>query len=190
MFFKLQYGIFTFSRADIKFPFFIEFLTDMYVMCNNDRYVLYTAYTLTTAVSEWSSVLYSVLYTALPTIIVAIFDKDLSRRTLLKYPKLYGSGQREERYNKKLFVFCMMESVWQSLVIFYIPYFVYRRSTIDVSSLGDIWTVAAVIVVNCHLALDVVRWNWVIHAFIWGTIAATAICVVVLDSIWLLPGYW
>ncbi|KAJ4807045.1 Phospholipid-transporting ATPase [Rhynchospora pubera] len=153
-------------------------------------YVLYTAYTLTTAVSEWSSMLYSVLYTALPTIVVAIFDKDLSRRTLLKYPKLYGSGQREERYNTKLFVFCMMESVWQSLVIFYIPYFVYKRSTIDMSSLGDIWTVAAVIVVNCHLALDVVRWNWVIHAFIWGTISATAICVVVLDSIWFLPGYW
>ncbi|KAJ4780408.1 Phospholipid-transporting ATPase [Rhynchospora pubera] len=153
-------------------------------------YVLYTAYTLTTAVSEWSSMLYSVLYTALPTIVVAIFDKDLSRRTLLKYPKLYGSGQREERYNTKLFVFCMMESVWQSLVIFYIPYFVYKRSTIDMSSLGDIWTVAAVIVVNCHLALDVVRWNWVIHAFIWGTILATAICVVVLDSIWFLPGYW
>ncbi|OAY76209.1 Phospholipid-transporting ATPase 1 [Ananas comosus] len=140
-------------------------------------YTFYTAFTLTTAITEWSSLLYSVLYTAFPTIVVGILDKDLSRTTLVRYPRLYGAGQREEKYNLKLFIICMIESVWQSLAIFYVPYFVYRHSTIDGSGLGDIWALAAVIVVNIHLAMDVARWNWMTHAIIWGSILATAICV-------------
>ncbi|TVU22677.1 hypothetical protein EJB05_32392, partial [Eragrostis curvula] len=152
-------------------------------------YVLYTAFTLTTAITEWSSLLYTVLYTSLPTIVVGILDKDLSKATLLAYPKLYGSGQRDEKYNVNLFVLNMLEALWQSLVVFYIPYFAYKRSTIDMSSLGDLWALAPVIVVNMQLAMDIIRWNWIIHAFVWGTIAATTICLFVIDSIWILPGY-
>ncbi|XP_072996972.1 phospholipid-transporting ATPase 1 [Typha latifolia] len=153
-------------------------------------YVLYTAFSLTTAITEWSSVLFSVIYTAAPTIVVGILDKDLSRKTLLEYPALYGAGQREEKYNLKLFILTMLDTVWQSLAIFFIPYLAYRHSTIDGSSLGDLWTLAVVILVNVHLAMDIIRWNWITHASIWGCIVATAICVIIIDSIWLLPGYW
>ncbi|CAD5164992.1 unnamed protein product [Musa acuminata subsp. malaccensis] len=153
-------------------------------------YVLYTAYSLTSAISEWSSVLYSVIYTALPTIIVGILDKDLSRKTLLKYPQLYRAGQRDERYNLKLFIFTMMDCIWQSIAIFYIPYLAYRHSDVDISGLGDLWILAVVILVNIHLAMDVFRWNWITHASVWGCIAATVICVIIIDSIWMLPGYW
>ncbi|KAG0497020.1 hypothetical protein HPP92_001711 [Vanilla planifolia] len=118
-------------------------------------YVLFTAFSLTTAITEWSSVLYSVIYTALPTIVVGILDKDLSRKTLLKYPELYSSGQNEERYNLKLFILTMMDSVWQSLAIFFIPYLAYRHSTVAGSSIGDLWTLAVVIMVNIHLGMDV-----------------------------------
>lgn len=154
------------------------------------RYVLYTAYTLTTAITEWSSVLYSVIYTAVPTVVVGILDKDLSRRTLLKYPKLYAAGQREERYNLRLFFLTMMDAVWQGAMVFFLPYLAYRDTSVDGSSLGDLWTLAVVILVNIHLALDVFRWNWITHASIWGSIIATALAVIVIDSIWFLPGYW
>lgn len=153
-------------------------------------YVLYTGFTLTTAITEWSSVLYSVIYTAVPTIVVAILDKDLSRRTLLKYPQLYGAGQREENYNLRLFIYIMMDSVWQSLAVFFIPYLAYRKSAIDSASLGDLWTLSVVILVNIHLAMDVIRWTWITHAAIWGSIVATWICVIVIDSIPILPGFW
>lgn len=134
--------------------------------------------------------LYSVIYTAVPTIVVGILDKDLSRRTLLKYPQLYGSGQREEKYNLKLFILIMMDTVWQSLAIYFIPFLAYRHSEIDGSSLGDLWILAVVILVNIHLALDVIRWNWITHASIWGSIVATVICVMVIDSLVILPGFW
>ena len=153
-------------------------------------YVLYTGYTLSTAINEWSSVLYSVVYTSAPTVIVAILDKDLSRRTLLKYPQLYGAGQREESYNLRLFIFIMVDSVWQSLAVFFIPYAAYKNSAIDSASLGDLWTLSVVILVNIHLAMDVIRWTWITHAAIWGSIVATWICVIIIDSIPTLPGFW
>ncbi|XP_042470971.1 phospholipid-transporting ATPase 1-like [Zingiber officinale] len=153
-------------------------------------YVLYTAYTLTTAITEWSSALYSAVYTTLPTIVVGILDKDLSRKTLMKYPQLYRTGQRDERYSLKLFILIMTDAVWQSVAIFYIPYLVYRQSTIDGSSIGDLWTLAVVVLVNIHLAMDVRRWYWITHAAIWGCIVATAICVIIIDCISTLPGYW
>lgn len=152
--------------------------------------MLFTAFTLTTAINEWSSVLYSVIYTSLPTIVVAILDKDLSRRTLLQNPQLYGAGHRQECYNTKLFWLTMADTLWQSVVIFFIPFGAYWHSTIDVSSIGDLWTLAVVILVNIHLAMDVIRWTWITHAVIWGSIIATLICVMIIDAVPSLPGYW
>ncbi|KZV47304.1 hypothetical protein F511_07727 [Dorcoceras hygrometricum] len=153
-------------------------------------YVLFTGFSLTTAITDWSSMLYSIIYTAVPTIVVGILDKDLSRTTLLKYPQLYGAGQRRESYNGKLFWITMLDTVWQSIAVFFVPLLAYWKSDVDTSSMGDLWTLAIVIVVNVHLAMDVIRWYWITHAAIWGSIAATFICVLIIDTLPFLPGYW
>ncbi|CAH9134722.1 unnamed protein product [Cuscuta epithymum] len=152
-------------------------------------YILFTAFSTTSALTDWSSVFYSVLYTSVPTIIVGILDKDLSHRTLLKYPKLYASGHRQESYNMHLFWITMIDTVWQSLVLFYIPLFIYKESTIDIWSLGSLWTIAVVILVNVHLAMDVQRWLVYTHIAIWGSIIITFGCLVAVDSIVIFPNY-
>lgn len=162
----------------------------MYTWWFHCRYVLFTAFSLTTAITEWSSVLYSVLYTSVPTIVVGILDKDLGRKTLLKYPQLYGAGHGQECYSSKLFWLTMMDTLWQSLAAFFLPLFAYWGSTLDSSSIGDLWTIAVVILVNLHLAMDVVRWTWITHAAIWGSIVASWICVTVIDAFPSLVGYW
>lgn len=134
--------------------------------------------------------LYSVIYTSLPTIVVGILDKDLSRRTLVKYPQLYGAGHRQECYNLKLFCITMVDTVWQSVAVFFIPLLAYRHSTIDISGLGDLWILAVVILVNVHLSMDIIRWSWITHVVIWATIIATFICVMIIDAIPVLFGYW
>ncbi|GAB2270878.1 hypothetical protein Dimus_005743 [Dionaea muscipula] len=97
---------------------------------------------------------------------MGVLDKDLSRRILLSHPQLYGAGQREECYNSKLFWLTMMDTLWQSVVVYFIPTAVYWKTTVDSSGLGDLWTLAAVMVVNLHLAMDVIRWNWINNAAI------------------------
>ncbi|KAA8517635.1 hypothetical protein F0562_015109 [Nyssa sinensis] len=152
-------------------------------------YILCTAFSTTSALTDWSSVFYSVIYTSVPTIVVGILDKDLSHRTLLQYPKLYGAGHRHESYNMYLFWITMIDTLWQSLALFYVPLFTYRDSTIDIWSMGSLWTVAVVILVNMHLAMDIQRWVLFTHVAIWGSIIITYACVVVLDSIPMFPNY-
>nr|XP_043611230.1 phospholipid-transporting ATPase 1-like isoform X2 [Erigeron canadensis] len=122
-------------------------------------YILCAAFSTASALTDWSSVLYSVIYTSAPTIVVGVLDKDLSHKTLLQYPKLYEAGHRQESYNSALFWIMMADTIWQSLVLFYVPRFVFKESTIDIWSMGSLWTVAVVILVNIHLAMDVQRWD-------------------------------
>ncbi|CAA0836192.1 Phospholipid-transporting ATPase 1 [Striga hermonthica] len=152
-------------------------------------YILCTAFSTTSALTDWSSVFYSVIYTSVPTIVVGILDKDLSHKTLLEYPKLYEAGHRQESYNMSLFWITMVDTLWQSLVLFYVPLFTYRESTIDIWSMGSLWTIAVVIIVNMHLAMDIQRWVYVTHIAVWGSIFVTFGCMVVLDSIPVFPNY-
>ncbi|KAJ7961065.1 Phospholipid-transporting ATPase [Quillaja saponaria] len=153
-------------------------------------FILCTAFSTTSALTDWSSVFYSVIYTSIPTIVVGILDKDLSHKTLLQYPKLYGAGYRHEAYNLHLFWMTMIDTLWQSLVLFYIPLFTYKDSSIDIWSMGSLWTIAVVILVNVHLAMDIQRWVLVTHVAVWGSIFITYGCMVVIDSIPVFPNYW
>ncbi|KAG0477418.1 hypothetical protein HPP92_014259 [Vanilla planifolia] len=153
-------------------------------------YILFTAFSTTSALTDWSSVFYSVIYTSVPTIVVGILDKDLSHKTLLLYPKLYCAGHRQESYNLQLFWITILDTLWQSLVLFYIPFLTYIESTIDIWSLGGLWTIAVVFLVNIHLAMDIQRWVLITHLAIWGSIAVTYLCMVALDSIPFFPNYW
>jgi phospholipid-transporting ATPase len=152
-------------------------------------YILYTAYSATSALTDWSSVFYSLIYTSLPTIVVGILDKNLSHKTLLHYPKLYQAGHRHESYNFQLFWITMLDTLWQSLVIFYVPYFTFSNTCIDIWSLGSLWTLAVVILVNVHLAMDTRRWVFITHVAIWGSIVITFVSMVLIDSIPVFPNY-
>lgn len=147
------------------------------------RYLYYCEYSLTNPVNETSAILYSAVYTSLPNIFVGVYDQDLSRKSLLKYPEFYGAGPREERYSLKLFAWTMLDSIWQSLIIYYVPYFSYARSSLDDSSIGDIWMFSIVLLVNLYLAMDIIRWNLKLHAVIWGTTIITFVCILALDQV-------
>ena len=117
-------------------------------------------------------------------------DKDLSHKTLLRHPKLYGAGHRHEAYNMHLFWITMIDTLWQSLVLFYIPLFTYKDGTIDIWSMGSLWTISVVVLVNVHLAMDIKHWVLITHLAVWGSIVTTFGCMVVLDSFPVLPNYW
>lgn len=114
---------------------------------------------------------------------VGIQDKDVSQKTLYEHPPLYGSGQREEGYNQRLFWITMLDMLWQSLVLFYVPYFIYETTDVDLYCLGLVWTMAVVILVNVHLAMDIKQWTIVEHVAIWASTFVAYVCQLVMDSI-------
>ncbi|KAL2641929.1 hypothetical protein R1flu_009516 [Riccia fluitans] len=146
-------------------------------------YILYAAFSPQSAISDWNLVFYSLIYTSVPTIVVGILDKDLSHKTLLRYPPLYMPGQKGVSYNQALFWGFMLDTLWQSLVLFYVPYFTYRHSDVGIWGLGSLWTISVVILVNIQLAMDIQRWTYIHHIALWGSILATWICMLVMDSL-------
>lgn len=181
----MQYDPFVHKFKQIGDCKFLWYATFAFVC----RYILYTGFSATSALTDWSSVFYSLIYTSLSTIVVGILDKDLSHRTLLHYPKLYGAGQRNESYNMCLFWLIMLDTLWQSLVLFYVPFLTYRNSTIDIWSMGSLWTISVVILVNVHLAMDIQCWVLITHIATWGSIVVTYAFIIVLDSIPVYPNY-
>ncbi|CAL9085786.1 unnamed protein product [Musa acuminata var. zebrina] len=153
-------------------------------------YTFFSAVSLMNPINEISGLLYSAVYTALPTVMVGIYDQDLSRRTLLAYPELYGPGLRDEHYNLKLFILIMMDSIWQSLVIVFVPFYFYSESSLDEASLGDIWIISVVLLVNIHLAMDVFRWNWILIVTFSGVTSIAMGCIIAIDASPSAPGYW
>ena len=158
------------------------------------RFIFYAAFSAQSALTDWNLVFFSLLYTSVPTIVVGILDKDVSPKTLYEQPPLYGSGQRDEAYNQRLFWVTMLDTLWQSLVLFYVPYFIYESSDVDLYGLGLVWTIAVVILVNLHLAMDIQQWTWIEHLAIWLSILVTYLCQLVMDAMSsspdLLPNHW
>lgn len=98
---------------------------------------------------DWFSTCYNLVYTALPVLALSLFDQvfknihkqkffsvfsvlissssspsvqDVNGRWSFYYPKLYIPGQQNMYFNKKSFLLCMMQSCYNSLVLFFVPY--------------------------------------------------------------------
>lgn len=73
--------------------------------------------------------LYSLVFTSLPVVVLGVFDQDVDAKTELAYPALYQRGIAGLEYTKFIFWSFIVDGVYQSLICFYIPYFVYGWST-------------------------------------------------------------
>ncbi|KAI9350349.1 hypothetical protein BDR26DRAFT_833502 [Obelidium mucronatum] len=59
-------------------------------------------YSGTSLYEQWTLSLNNVLFTALPVIVVGIFEKDLNRSTLMAVPELYRYGQQNRGFNFRI----------------------------------------------------------------------------------------
>ncbi|XWS68900.1 hypothetical protein CRYUN_Cryun04dG0133400 [Craigia yunnanensis] len=118
---------------------------------------------------DWFQSLYNVIFTALPVIIVELFDKDVSSSLSKKYPELYKEGIRNMFFKWKVVAIWAFFAVYQSLVFFY--FVTVSSSTIQGSSgkmfgLWDVSTMAftcVVVTVNLCLLMicnSITRWHY------------------------------
>ena len=74
-------------------------------------------------------ILYNLLFTSLPVILVAVFDQDLGQDFCMDHPEAYAVGRRGERFDRKLFWYNILDGVWQGTVCFLFAIAVYGWST-------------------------------------------------------------
>ncbi|KAA1103653.1 hypothetical protein PGTUg99_004464 [Puccinia graminis f. sp. tritici] len=91
--------------------------------------------------------LFNLVFTSLPVGLMGAFEQDLSANASMAFPALYKRGIYGLQYTRLKFWCYMLDGTYQSIVSFWIPYFVYFHST-TVSVTGrdvSIWEFGATV---------------------------------------------
>uniref|UniRef100_A0A8C8STI9 Phospholipid-transporting ATPase n=1 Tax=Pelusios castaneus TaxID=367368 RepID=A0A8C8STI9_9SAUR len=87
-------------------------------------YQFFCGFSGTSMTDYWVLIFFNLLFTSVPPIIYGILDKDISARILMQLPELYVTGQKSEVYSPPTFWITLLDAFYQSLVCFFVPYFV------------------------------------------------------------------
>ncbi|KAI9141568.1 hypothetical protein BKA69DRAFT_1038322 [Paraphysoderma sedebokerense] len=82
-------------------------------------YQLYTGFSTTSLYEQWTLAMYNILFSSLPVVLLGIFDRDLSDKTLVSVPQIYIAGQQNREFNVKIFLWWMAKGVVQALIIIF-----------------------------------------------------------------------
>ena len=86
----------------------------------------YNMFSGTSLYDSWILIIYNVILTALPIVIVGTLDKDLPQEVVLANPVLYQEGIYSRLFNAKIFLKITFEAIVHSLIVFYLS--VYSNS--------------------------------------------------------------
>lgn len=85
---------------------------------------------------RWTIGLYNVIFTAFPPFAMGIFDKICSGHVMIKYPELYRPSQEAKFLNVQVFWIWIFNAVLHSMILFWLPMFVYGNHILWPSGLG------------------------------------------------------
>uniref|UniRef100_A0AAX7UGC0 Phospholipid-transporting ATPase n=1 Tax=Astatotilapia calliptera TaxID=8154 RepID=A0AAX7UGC0_ASTCA len=138
-------------------------------------YAFFCGFSAQTVYEDWFITFYNMVYTALPVLGMCLFDQDVNDRWSLYHPQLYAPGQKNQYFNKKAFVSCVMHSCYSSLILFFIPW-ASMHDTVrdDGKEIADYQSFAllAQTLNTFQLCLDTYYWTAVNHFFVWGSMVA------------------
>lgn len=118
--------------------------------------------------------LYNLLFTSLPVATLGAFDQDINAKAAMAFPQLYIRGIQGLEYTRTKFWLYMLDGLYQSAVVFYIPYLVWTTGIATswngktIESLADFGTtvaVAAIVTANTYVGINTHYWTiiaWVI----------------------------
>ncbi|XP_058259176.1 phospholipid-transporting ATPase VA isoform X2 [Hemibagrus wyckioides] len=142
-------------------------------------YQFYCGFSGSAMIDQWYLIFFNLMFSAFPQLITATLDKDVSAETLQELPQLYTSGQNSEEYKPYMFWMNMIDAFYQSLICFFIPYFAYADSDVDLFTWGTPITTLALFTILLQLGIETKTWtwmNWVSIAFSVGLFFTVALC--------------
>ncbi|KAM0280053.1 hypothetical protein ACHAQH_004248 [Verticillium albo-atrum] len=121
------------------------------------HYQRFNGYTGTSLYENWSLTVFNTLFTSLPVIFLGAFEKDLSAKTLLKYPELYTYGHKSSAINIWLYLGWTVMGIAESFIIYYITWGVYDKLPFDqdtsLYAMGTVPFTVSVVFINLRLLM-------------------------------------
>lgn len=148
-------------------------------------YQFFCGFSGTSMTDYWVLIFFNLLFTSVPPIIYGVLEKDVSAETLLQLPELYQSSQRSEAYIPLTFWITLLDAFYQSLVCFFVPYFTYQGSDIDIFTFGNPLNTSALFIILLHLVIESKSLTWIhmlvmvgsILSYFFFALAFGALCV-------------
>ncbi|XP_006872752.1 PREDICTED: probable phospholipid-transporting ATPase VD [Chrysochloris asiatica] len=148
-------------------------------------YQFFCGFSGTSMTDYWVLIFFNLLFTSAPPVIYGVLEKDVSAETLMQLPELYKSGQKSEAYLPMTFWITLLDAFYQSLICFFVPYYTYQGSDIDIFTFGNPLNTAALFIILLHLIIESKSLTWIHMLVIVGsflsyfvfTLAFGAMCV-------------
>ncbi|KAF9989683.1 hypothetical protein BGZ75_005360 [Mortierella antarctica] len=127
---------------------------------------------------EYSYVLlYNVVLTVFPPLIIGIFDRDIGPGVLMTFPELYKVGLLQQEFTNTRFLVYSLEGTFQSILCFLLPFLAYQQGAVDSSGLvqemyemGLAMAVASIMQANIFAAVVSHSFCAFHIIFIWGSV--------------------
>ncbi|KAK5601583.1 hypothetical protein CRENBAI_023767 [Crenichthys baileyi] len=107
----------------------------------------------------WFIALYTVFYTAVPVMCMAVFEQDVSAESSLKLPELYKSGQKNELSSPTKLIIYLLYAVYTSLVLFFIPCGVFYNTAYDYQTMAVTVAMAATFTATIEIVMLTRYWT-------------------------------
>nr|XP_006820513.1 PREDICTED: probable phospholipid-transporting ATPase IA-like [Saccoglossus kowalevskii] len=140
---------------------------------------------------RWCIGFYNVFFTALPPIVIGLFDRNCSEHSLVQFPQLYKPSQNSELFNTKVFWMWTLNAFYHSALLFWIPLGALvvdvawgNGQTGDHYFLGNMVYTYVVVVVCLKSGLETDAWTWCSHLAIWGSILLWIFFFGVYSALW------
>ncbi|KAK0471166.1 phospholipid-transporting ATPase 1 [Armillaria novae-zelandiae] len=132
--------------------------------------------------------LYNLVFTSLPVIILGAFDQDINAQAALAFPQLYVRGIRGLEYTRGKFWVYMLDGLYQSAVVFFMAYLVWTLglsvswSGKDMNSLADFGTtvaVSAIFSANTYVGMNTHYWTVITWIVVFGSSIVMLLWIIV-----------
>ncbi|XP_060044079.1 phospholipid-transporting ATPase VD isoform X2 [Erinaceus europaeus] len=133
-------------------------------------YQFFCGFSGTSMTDYWVLIFFNLLFTSAPPVIYGVLEKDVSAETLMQLPELYKSGQKSEAYLPLTFWITLLDAFYQSLVCFFVPYYTYQGSDIDIFTFGNPLNTAALFIILLHLVIESKSLTWIHMLVIIGSV--------------------
>ncbi|KZT06691.1 phospholipid-translocating P-type ATPase [Laetiporus sulphureus 93-53] len=132
--------------------------------------------------------LYNLLFTSLPVIVLGAFDQDINAKAALAYPQLYIRGIRGLEYTRLKFWLYMLDGLYQSVVVFFIPYATWSaglalswngKAYQSLYDFGTTVAVCAIFAANFYVGLNTRYWTVITWVIVIGSCVVMVLWVTV-----------
>jgi phospholipid-translocating P-type ATPase (flippase) len=134
-------------------------------------------------------IIYNVVFTSVPIVIFAAFERDVSETSLMRVPELYQfDGQRKYYQGYLRFWLAILLGAVHALIAFFVcylglaPYLYADGRTIGLSDFGTAIYMCVVTIVNIRVACMCHYWIWLHHVFIWASILILPVVGIIVDA--------